>query len=81
MSLAFRTGRVFWLKRNVKWSAARHGTAQHGPAPARDLRQLADHGFCQRENKQNKIISLYRTMSAKTRANAKLRHHAHTAAR
>ena len=31
------------------------------------------HGFCQRENKQNNIIILHRTTSAKTRATATLR--------
>jgi hypothetical protein len=39
-----------------------------GPAPAGHFRQPADHGFCQSENKQNNIISLHRTTSAKTRA-------------
>jgi hypothetical protein len=31
------------------------------------------HGFCQRENKQNNIITLQRTTSAKTRATPKRR--------
>src|SRR5665647_572371 len=31
------------------------------------------HGFCQRDNKQNNIITLHRTTSAKTRATATLR--------
>jgi len=61
MSLAFRTARTFWLKRTVKWSAVRPA-----PAPTGDFRQLADHGFCQRENKQSNIITLHRTTSAKT---------------
>ncbi len=39
------------------------------------------HGFCQRENNQNNIISPHRTTSAKTRATATLRQHAHTAER
>ena len=45
--------------------------AQATPAPAGDPRWC--HGFCQRENKQNNIISLRRTTSAKTRATATLR--------
>ena len=61
MSLAFRTARIFWQKKNVKWSAVRPV-----PAPAGHFRQLADHGFCHRENKQNNIISLHRTTSGKT---------------
>jgi len=39
------------------------------------------HGFCQRENKQNNIITLHRTTSAKTRATATLRQQTHTAER
>ena len=39
------------------------------------------HGFCQRDNKVITIIILHRTTSAKTRATAKLRQHAHTAER
>jgi hypothetical protein len=39
------------------------------------------HGFCQREIKQNNIIILHRTASAKTRATATLRQLAHTAER
>jgi len=61
MSLPLRTARTFWLKRTVKWSAVRPA-----PAPAGDFRQLADHSFSQRDNKQNNIISLHRTTSAKT---------------
>jgi hypothetical protein len=61
MSLAFRTARIFWLKRTVKWSAVRPA-----PAPAGDFRQLADHGFCQRENKLLTGITLHRITSAKT---------------
>jgi hypothetical protein len=68
MSLPLRTARIFWLKSNTLWAAVRPA-----PAPAGDFRQLADHGFCQRDNKQNNIIILYRTMSAKTRATATLR--------
>jgi len=58
-------------------SAPRESSGQNGrasmavqaaPAPAGDFRQLADHGFCQRDNKQNNIIILHRTTSAKTRA-------------
>ena len=45
--------------------------AQAAPASAGDSRLC--HGFCQRENKQNNIITLYRTTSAKTRATATLR--------
>jgi len=44
---------------------------QAAPAPAGDSRWC--HGFCQRENKQNNIITLHRTTSAKTRATATLR--------
>jgi hypothetical protein len=52
---------------------------QAAPAPAGDPRWC--HGFCQRENKKNNIISTHRTTSAKTRATATLRQHAHTAER
>ena len=52
---------------------------QAAPAPAGD--SLWCHGFCQREHKQNNIIPLHRTTSAKTRATATLRQHAHTAER
>ena len=45
--------------------------AQAAPAAAGDSHWC--HGFCQRENKQNNIISLHRTTSAKTRATATLR--------
>jgi len=41
-----------------------------GPTPAGHSPWC--HGFCQRENKQNNIISLHRTTSAKTRATATL---------
>jgi len=61
MQLALRTARISWLKRTVKWLAVRPA-----PAAAGNFRQLADHGFCQRENKQNNIITLHRTTSAKT---------------
>jgi len=47
MSLPFLTARTFWLKRTDLWLAL--GPA---PAPAGDFRQLADHGFCQRDYKQ-----------------------------
>ena len=69
-------------------SAPRESSGQHerpsmavqaAPAPAGDPRWC--HGFCQRENKQNNIITLHRTTSAKTRATAMLRQHAHTAER
>jgi len=66
MQLALRTARIFWLKRTVKWSAVRPA-----PAPAGDSHWC--HGFCQRDNRQNNIISLHRTTSAKTRATATLR--------
>ena len=52
---------------------------QAAPAPAGDSHWC--HGFCQRDNKQNNILSLHRTTSAKTRATATLRQHAHTAER
>ncbi len=74
MQLALRTARTFWLKRTVRWSAVR-------PAPAPAGGPHWCHGFCQRDNNQNDIITLYRTTSAKTRATAKLRQHAHTAER
>jgi len=45
--------------------------AQAAPAPAGDSHWC--HGFCQRENKKNNIISLHRITSAKTRATATLR--------
>jgi hypothetical protein len=64
-----------WVtKEAVLWLAPR-------PAPAPAGVPHWCHGFCQRENKQNKIISLHRTTSAKTRATAMLRQHAHTAER
>jgi hypothetical protein len=66
MQLALRTARIFWLKRTAKWSAVRPA-----PAPAGDPHWC--HGFCQRDNKQNSFINLYRTTSAKTRATATLR--------
>jgi len=72
--LPLRTARIFWLKRTVLWLAVRAAPAPPG-APSRC------HGFCQRENKQNNIISLHRTTIAKTRATATLRQHAHTAER
>ena len=50
----------------VLWLAA-----QAAPAPAGGSHWC--HGFCQRENKQNNIIILHRTTSAKTRATATLR--------
>jgi hypothetical protein len=43
------------------------------PAPAAAGDSHWCHGFCQRENKQNNIITLHRTTSAKTRATATLR--------
>jgi len=66
MQLALRTARTFWLKKNVRWSAVR-------PAPAAAGDPHWCHGFCQRDNKQNNIITLHRTTSAKTRATATLR--------
>ena len=56
------------------WSAVRPA-----PAPAGD--SLWCHGFCLRDNKQINITSLHRTTSAKTRATATRRQHAHTAER
>jgi len=58
MQLALRTAKIFWLKKNAKWSAVRPA-----PAAARDSHWC--HGFCQRENKLITIITLHRTMSAK----------------
>ena len=66
MSLALRTARTLWLKKNVMCSAVRPA-----PAPAGDSHWC--HGFCQRDNKQNNITILHRTTSAKTRATATLR--------
>jgi len=74
MQLALRTARTFWLKRHAKWSAVR-------PAPAVAGDPHWCHGFCQRDNKLNNIINLHRITSAKTRATATLRQHAHTAER
>ena len=66
MSLASVPREFSGLKRLVLWLAA-----QAAPALAGDPRWC--HGFCQRENKQNNIITLHRTTSAKTRATATLR--------
>jgi hypothetical protein len=46
MSLAFRGATIGQLNKKVLWLAPRPA-----PAPAGDFRQLADHGFCQLENK------------------------------
>jgi len=74
MQLAPRTARIFWLKRTVKWTAVRPA-----PAPAGD--SLVVSRFLPTREKSNNRIILHRTTSAKTRATATLRQHAHTAER
>ena len=66
MQLAFRTARIFWLKRTVKWSAVRPA-----PAPAGD--SLLVSRFLPTREYSNNRITLHRTTSAKTRATATLR--------
>ena len=64
MQLSFRTARILWLKRTVKWPAVRAAPATAGGWPS------WCHGFCQRENKLINRIILHRITSAKTRATA-----------
>jgi len=66
MSLALRTARTFWLKRNDKWSAVRPA-----PAPAGDS-LMVSRFLPTGELSNNRIIS-HRTTTAKTRATATLR--------
>jgi len=66
MSLAFRTARTFWLKKNVKWSEVR-------PAPAAAGDSLLVSRFLPTRELSNNRITLHRTTSAKTRATATLR--------
>ena len=66
MSLAFRTTRTFWLKKNVKWSAVR-------PAPAAAGDSLLVSRFLPTRELSNNSLILHRTTSAKTRATATLR--------
>jgi len=74
MQLALRTARIFWLKRTVKWSAVRPA-----PAPAGD--PLPVSRFLPTREYTINRITLHRITSAKTRATAMLRQHAHTAER
>jgi len=66
MQLAFRTARIFWLKRIAKWSAVRPA-----PAPAGDSLKVSR--FLPTREQSNNRITLHRTTSAKTRATATLR--------
>jgi hypothetical protein len=74
MQLPLRGATIEYLKR--RFCGWRHGPPRLPPGSP-----CWCHGFCQRENKQNNIITLHRTTSAKTRATAMLRQHAHTAER
>jgi uncharacterized cupin superfamily protein len=61
MQLACRIARIFWLKKNAKWSAVRPTRAAAGEP-------LLVSRFLPTRKKTYNSITLYRATSAKTRA-------------